>query len=246
MFLLNSSSNLRGSRFKKKLFKPNVINRQVAFFVKKKGTRPNLYHKTAVRRFSHIGLLKLDTKIVKWYFFCVDVFALNTRYAATFKNASGAFFSSPLVEAVQLGSRVSWLRNSYKKFFFLSVGVIARLRFLKLATLVCNVGYDKPLFATAHGTYTKVRIIRPRCVTIVLPSGEWREMTASAAGIVGRNAGASKYKEVLGKASAYRRNIKRVIVRSCAKNPVDHPNGGRTRGKRLFKTPWGKPAKSNK
>ena len=129
------------------------------------------------------------------------------------------------------------MRNSYKKFFFLSVGVITRLRFLKLATLVCNVGYSKPVFATAQGTYAKVRMVRPKCVTIVLPSGEWREMTASIAGVVGRNAGASKYKEVLGKASSYRRNIKRVIVRSCAKNPVDHPNGGRTRGKRLFKTP---------
>jgi hypothetical protein len=237
MFLLSSPSKLRGSRFKKKLFRPGFLNRQVAFFVKKNGARPNLYHKTSVSRFAHTGLLKLDTKIVKWYFFCVDLFVLNTRYAAVFKNASGAYFSSPLVEAIRLGSRVSWLRNSYKKFFFLSVGVIARLRFLKLATLVCNVGYDKPVFATAHGTYAKVRMVRPKCVTIVLPSGEWREMTASAAGVVGRNAGAGKYKEVLGKASSYRRNIKRVIVRSCAKNPVDHPNGGRTRGKRLFKTP---------
>lgn len=107
MFLLDSSAKLRGSRFKKKLFRPGFVNRQVAFFVKKKGERANLYHKTSVKKFAHAGLLRLDTKIVKWYFFCVDVFALNTRYAATFKNATGAFFSSPLVEAVRLGSRVS-------------------------------------------------------------------------------------------------------------------------------------------
>ena len=126
------------------------------------------------------------------------------------------------------------------------MGVVTRLRFLKLATLVCNLGYGVPTLATARGTYAKVRLVRPRSVTVVLPSGEWREMTRNAAGIVGRNAGAAKYKEVLGKASARDKNLKRVIVRSSAKNPVDHPNGGRTRGKRLFKTPWGKPAKSSK
>jgi ribosomal protein L2 len=31
-----------------------------------------------------------------------------------------------------------------------------------------------------------------------------------------------------------------------AKNPVDHPNGGRTRGKMCFKTPWGLVAKATK
>lgn len=93
------------------------------------------------------------------------------------------------------------------------------------------------MYATAFGTYAKVRLIRPRCVTIILPSGEWRELTQTVSGIVGRNSGARRYKEVLGKASARAHNTKRIIVRSCAKNPVDHPNGGRTRGKRLFKTP---------
>lgn len=108
------------------------------------------------------------------------------------------------------------------------------------------MGYSKPFLATALGTYAKVRLIRPKSITVVLPSGAWREMTSSAAGIVGRNSGAAHYKEVLGKASGQFANTKRIIVRSCAKNPVDHPNGGRTRGKMLFKTPWGKPAKSNK
>lgn len=79
--------------------------------------------------------------------------------------------------------------------------------------------------------------MRPKSVTIILPSGIWLELTRNITGIVGRNAGSKNYKEVLGKASAQKYNLKRIIVRSCAKNPVDHPNGGRTRGKRLFKTP---------
>ena len=35
-------------------------------------------------------------------------------------------------------------------------------------------------------------------------------------------------------------------VRSIAKNPVDHPNGGRANTKGSFKTPWGSIAKHNK
>lgn len=36
------------------------------------------------------------------------------------------------------------------------------------------------------------------------------------------------------------------IVRGIAKNPIDHPNGGRANTKGSFKTPWGKYAKANK
>lgn len=39
---------------------------------------------------------------------------------------------------------------------------------------------------------------------------------------------------------------RRPIVRGVAKNPVDHPNGGRTCGGKVFKTPWGRIAKGQK
>ena len=55
--------------------------------------------------------------------------------------------------------------------------------------------------------------------------------------IIGRNAGIYTYKQYFGKASSIVNGIRRIIVRSCAKNPIDHPNGGRTRGKMTFKTP---------
>ena len=52
-------------------------------------------------------------------------------------------------------------------------------------------------------------------------------------------------KEYLGKASLIRQN-KTLQVRGVAKNPIDHPNGGRTRGKNSFRTPWGLIARKNK
>lgn len=40
--------------------------------------------------------------------------------------------------------------------------------------------------------------------------------------------------------------FKKVNVRGVAKNPVDHPNGGRTKAKQPEKSPWGWVAKHNK
>lgn len=45
----------------------------------------------------------------------------------------------------------------------------------------------------------------------------------------------------------YSYKLKKLIhVRGVAKNPVDHPNGGRTKAKQPEKTPWGLIAKFNK
>lgn len=41
-------------------------------------------------------------------------------------------------------------------------------------------------------------------------------------------------------------NKKNLVVRGVARNPVDHPNGGSTKVKKPFKTPWGKIAKNSK
>ena len=45
------------------------------------------------------------------------------------------------------------------------------------------------------------------------------------------------------KAGTYRLRGFRPKVRGVAKNPVDHPHGGRTKAIRFQRTPWGKPAK---
>lgn len=246
MFLLSANHKNKSSRFKSRLFKPLRLNRKLAFFTVKSGKKHNLYHKTTHFKFAHAALLSFDKKFPKWYFFCSDFFALKTRFLGVFKNANGSFFSAPLVDALKLGDKVTWLRNSYTKFFYLSIGVVSKLRFLKLATLVCNVGYSLPVFATAFGTFAKIRLIRKKEVTIILPSGKWQSVSPKSAGIIGRNSAPKHLKEVLGKASERRFATKRIVVRSSAKNPVDHPNGGRTRGKILFKTPWGKVAKKNK
>ena len=50
----------------------------------------------------------------------------------------------------------------------------------------------------------------------------------------------------IGKAGRSRWLGKRPISRGIARNPVDHPNGGRTNGGKHWATPWGKPTKGTK
>jgi large subunit ribosomal protein L2 len=52
--------------------------------------------------------------------------------------------------------------------------------------------------------------------------------------------------EVVGKAGRNRWKGHRPISRGIARNPVDHPNGGRTNGGKHWATPWGKPTKGTK
>lgn len=107
MFLIDSTNKLRGNRFMRRMYKPVGLDRNIVFFVKKNGIKKNLYHKTQTNKFAHMGLLQYNIQPLKWYFFCSDFFSLKHRFGAVFKNATGAYFSSPLIEALQLGSKVS-------------------------------------------------------------------------------------------------------------------------------------------
>jgi len=50
----------------------------------------------------------------------------------------------------------------------------------------------------------------------------------------------------IGKAGINMNRGYRPTVRGVAKNPVDHPHGGRTKTNSPERTPWGKTAKYNK
>lgn len=63
---------------------------------------------------------------------------------------------------------------------------------------------------------------------------------------LGRNSNVFVKKLVFGKAGLKRTLGFRSSVRGVAKNPVDHPHGGRTKTNSPERTPWGMIAKKNK
>lgn len=79
-----------------------------------------------------------------------------------------------------------------------------------------------------------------------LNSGETRKVRADCMASVGAVSNPDHTNEVIGKAGRKRWMGIRPTVRSIAMNPIDHPNGGRTKGGKHWATPWGKPTKGYK
>jgi large subunit ribosomal protein L2 len=79
-----------------------------------------------------------------------------------------------------------------------------------------------------------------------LNSGETRRVRAECMATVGAVSNPDHLNEATGKAGRTRWRGIRPTVRSIAMNPIDHPNGGRTKGGKHWATPWGKPTKGYK
>jgi large subunit ribosomal protein L2 len=118
-----------------------------------------------------------------------------------------------------------------------------------VGTIVHNVE-TKPgaggSLARSAGTYVMVAGRDGANVIIKLKSGETRMVPASCMASVGAVSNPDHLNEVVGKAGRTRWSGKRPVSRGIARNPVDHPNGGRTNGGKHWATPWGKPTKGKK
>ncbi len=79
-----------------------------------------------------------------------------------------------------------------------------------------------------------------------LSSGETRRVRQECMATIGAVSNPDHGNISIGKAGRTRWLGKRPTVRSIAMNPVDHPNGGRTKGGKHWATPWGKPTKGYK
>jgi large subunit ribosomal protein L2 len=100
--------------------------------------------------------------------------------------------------------------------------------------------------ARSAGTYAMVAGRDGGYVIIKLKSGETRMVPASCMASVGAVSNPDHLNEVVGKAGRSRWKGARPVSRGIARNPVDHPNGGRTNGGKHWATPWGKPTKGYK
>lgn len=72
-----------------------------------------------------------------------------------------------------------------------------------------------------------------------MPSNEKKILKGDILCLVGRNSNINKKYEVFGKASTSYFFGKKIVVRGVAKNPVDHPHGGRTKTNKPEVSPWG-------
>jgi large subunit ribosomal protein L2 len=120
---------------------------------------------------------------------------------------------------------------------------------MPVGTIVHNIE-TKPgkggQLARAAGTYAMLAGRDQGYAILKLKSGETRMVRAECMASVGAVSNADHVNEIIGKAGRARWMGYRPVSRGIARNPVDHPNGGRTNGGKHWATPWGKPTKGKK
>ena len=120
---------------------------------------------------------------------------------------------------------------------------------MPIGTIVHNVEI-KPgrggQMARAAGSYVQLVGRDAGWAILRMNSGETRRVRAECLATVGAVSNPDNSNQVIGKAGRNRWKGNRPTVRSIAMNPVDHPNGGRTKGGKHWATPWGKPTKGYK
>jgi len=103
-----------------------------------------------------------------------------------------------------------------------------------------------PKLGRALGSTIQLLKRRGSFVTLKLPSGELRRVSAKYVGFASSLPAKVFYKKTFTRAGQLRRLGVRPSVRGCAMNPVDHPHGGRTGESRPSVSPWGILTKGHK
>lgn len=100
--------------------------------------------------------------------------------------------------------------------------------------------------ARSAGTYAMLVGRDQGYALLKMKSGETRMVRSECMATVGAVSNPDHVNEVTGKAGRTRWKGARPVSRGIARNPVDHPNGGRTNGGKHWATPWGQPTKGKK
>ncbi len=118
---------------------------------------------------------------------------------------------------------------------------LARLYSVPFGSFVSHVQLSRASTATfgcAPGSFVQVLRRRGSFVTLKLPSGEIRRISAMHFALTSTLSARSFFIKKFSKAGDMRRLGVRPSVRGCAINPVDHPHGGRTGESRPSVSPW--------
>lgn len=124
-----------------------------------------------------------------------------------------------------------------------SIGNACPVGWLKNGTVIYNLEgtpRNGTQYIKSAGTLGKIVHHTNDKVLIKLPSKDLKYFSKYCLASIGRVSNILHFMSVLGKAGASRIKNIRPTVRGETMNPIDHPMGGRTRGGKPTKNPWGK------
>ncbi len=131
------------------------------------------------------------------------------------------------------------------------IGQFIPLIWIPINMPVCclsNVANNKSTYIRSSGSIgIRKRLDRhAKLISILLPSQKIKIFPIHILGFFSNLYNLEKNKIIEGGWGYFPSNKKKINVRGVAMNPVDHPNGGRTKAKQPELSPWGWIAKHNK
>lgn len=174
----------------------------------------------------------------------------NKKILAVTKFSNGCICFIPLMYGSMLGEQfliTCWFKRFYHLSYLNSNILLTLIKPYMIISHVCTFYFNNKL-ATSFGTCVKVLFVPEDKLIfkIKLPSKQEKYISRAGFAYIGRNTFISHKAAVIGKAGFNRNHGLRPAVRGVAMNPVDHPNGGRTKVNKPEKSPWGWVAKKNK
>lgn len=171
------------------------------------------------------------------------------KYYFLIKNAYNYYYYVPSIYGLFVGDYIINTPLNYYLSLKNKIGVILPLKYINITTIISNIKLKKtPIYIKSSGCFGLLlnKINHSNKVSVILPSSKILYFTNTIMATIGRNFNINKTKEYLGGFSESYRLGHRPIVRGVAKNPVDHPNGGRTKAKSPELSLWGWVAKKNR
>jgi len=182
---------------------------------------------------------------VMWYYH----FYFNKIYLILL-TSKGSYKLQPLAWGLNLKT---WFLDYLAYYLYniqIPVGFYCNLKYLYLNYFYYSLYVNNIFYAQSSGTFLKIIFYdkMKSQLLIKLPSLQILSIANNGYIYMGRNANIFAKKIIKGGYFSNYITPKRIgySTRGISKNPVDHPNGGRTNVKSPFKTPWGKIAKNNK
>lgn len=165
----------------------------------------------------------------------------------------GVQYLLPGIENINVGkvllsqSNILQFPNKFNCKGFLTY--LWKLPFNTICSNITNLNNTKITFSKAGGTYSKIKKNKKnkkKLLLLELPSKQEIFLTKQTRVYVGSNQNFRTNELVEGKWGNSFSLKKKINVRGVAMNPVDHPNGGRTKTVQPERSPWNWVAKKKK
>ena len=162
----------------------------------------------------------------------------KSNIVACLQYVNGSMCYIPATHGMKVGSLVNHLslftQLNYNNTKLLTIGSSLQLNKLPRFSVISNLHLDntsKSTYARSAGTYAFVEefLNDLKLCIVKLPSGARKLVNHNTIVTLGRNYNKISSRIVIGKAGVNINKGKKQITRGVAMNPVDHPNGGRTK-----------------